>query len=630
MNTQKFVENISTKNIEWLVDLKTKCDDYYHNKGNSLISDEQYDLLVDNIKKKNNKIEITIGAPVESELNKKKLPFNMGSMNKIKPENKKELSRWLEKNHSDLYVVEPKLDGISCLLVCKNNTVNLYTRGDGKTGTDITSILNYLSNIPILNENINIRGELIIDKKQFEKKYSDKFSNPRNFVSGVIMSKIVNIECLADISFVPYEIINETSTQTKPTTQLKTLTKLGFDTIDYKLFKTLNISTLTNTLRNFKDSLKYELDGVILQPNTSYSRNTSGNPSYAMAFKVQGAVYTTTVKDVIWQVSKWGKIVPRIKVDTVNIDGVNVSYTSGFNAKYIVDNKIGIGSIINITRSGDVIPYIVDIVSSSTTLKLPDVKYKWSDSQVDFELVDDDNDEKSIKKILAFFKGIGVKYLNIQTVSKLYNNGFTSIFLILEASVSDFEKIDGFKNKMAVKLHDSIHNDKNYTLCNVLGSAGVFGEGISDKKLKKLFEKNPNILKDYIYLSKEELMNTILNVEGFSSKSALKIVDNLNNANDFACKINKYYNIIKEETVTVESNNTKLNNKKIVFTGFRDKLLEEKAIKFGATIVSSVSKNTDMVVVKETNIIKPSSKIIKARELGIDIIDKITFEKVFF
>ena len=624
-------KNWHNEEINSMIKFKKKCDNFYHNKGKSLISDEEYDILTECIKIKYPEYKSSIGASVDNDLLKAKLPFNMGSMDKLKPENKNEIDRWLSKNKAAQYTIEPKLDGISCLLVVKNKKIKLYTRGDGNIGTDISPVLKFLTNIPSKDTPINIRGELIIKKSVFEKKYANKFSNARNFVSGVIMSKKVNTEYIADISFVPYEIIKKENLQDDTIKQIENLNKLGMKAIPYKIFKLINVETLVKVVHDYKQNLEYEVDGIIIQPVKKYTRNKTGNPSYSIAFKVQGSLYTTTVEDVIWKISKWGKIIPTICINTVDIKGVKISYTTGFNAKYVVSNQIGIGSVINITRSGDVIPYIVEVIKSSTNIKLPDVPYRWCENKVHFELVEECNTEKSVKMILSFFKGIGVKYLNIKTISKFYENGFDSIVKILEATNEDFMKIEGFNTTLANKIYNNIHSKNEISVSTILGSAGIFGVGINQKKIEKLFEEIPDLLKICKLLSKDECYERIVNIKGFSCKTTKPVVDNLEKAIFFVDNMKKYYTIRERETkINDNLSSLVLKDKKIVFTGFRDKELEQQLNKHGGKLTTSISKNTFILVVKEIGMDKKSSKYTKALKEGVTVMDKKSFIEKYF
>jgi hypothetical protein len=132
--------------------------------------------------------------------------------------------------------------------------------------------------------------------------------------------------------------------------------------------------------------IRYPVDTPMVMDIDILKRNTNGNPKYAFAFKMMldENIIQTEVENVEWNVSKWGVLKPRIKIKEINIGGVNINYTSGFNAKFIKDNKINKGSLLKITRSGDVIPFIIEVVSKSEMASMPDIKYNWIASGILF------------------------------------------------------------------------------------------------------------------------------------------------------------------------------------------------------------------------------------------------------
>ena len=191
-NDKDLIEYFNTENLEVLHKLKLYLDDLYYNTVfEPQLSDWQYDILKEILVKRDPSYIPPIGTKIRKNDNSVKLPYWLGSMNKLKPEDENEFSRWIEKYKSDSYIIEDKLDGISCLLVIINSKIKLYTRGDGVIGSDISYLAPYIQNIPKFSRDINlaIRGELIIKKITFENKYSDIFANPRNFVTGKIGSK---------------------------------------------------------------------------------------------------------------------------------------------------------------------------------------------------------------------------------------------------------------------------------------------------------------------------------------------------------------------------------------------------------------------------------------------------------
>lgn len=614
----------NTEKLPKLHEIKLYLDDIYYNTGkDSGFTDFQYDLLKEILQKRDPNYVPPVGAKIRAGDNKVKLPYWLGSMNKLKPEDINELNRWIIKNEASECIIEDKLDGISCLLIIDNNKIKLYTRGDGEIGSDISYFAHYFKNIPKnIKENIAIRGELIMKYDIFKEKYSAEFANPRNFVAGRIGSKTLK-KGIEDIDFIAYEILKD-GICIKPEDQLNKLKELGFDTVNYSLTSNITSEELVGKFLLSKQNSRYEIDGIIVQSNTPYVRNISGNPSYAFAFKVRldKNIVEATVEEVEWNISKWGVLKPRIRIIPINLGGVTITYTSGFNAKYIVDNNIGPDTIIQITRSGDVIPYIVSVIESTYAQLPEDIEYEWNETKVDI-ISKDNNNIMCVKLIASFFAALKIKHVSEATVDKMFNHGFKNIIEIVSAKQEDFEEIEGFGKRLAERTYENIHNGlKNISISLLLGASGVFGLNIGVKKVELLFNTFPNILDIYKDYSYEELYNEIINIEGFSDKTTVQIIDNLEWAEKFIKNIDKYITLKDEKPISDD-----LLNYKIVFSGFRDKILEEKIKKRGGKIVTSVSKNTTILVVAD--IYETSAKIKKAKELGIDIYEKEQFIKTF-
>lgn len=626
----KYKENdyknfLNNTDLEILHKIKLFVDDIYYNTGkDSGLSDYNYDLLKEFLEKKDPDYIVPIGIKIRNGENRIKLPFYMGSMDKYKPENKKQIKNWLKKNNSEDYIIESKLDGVSCLLVMKNGKIKLYTRGDGNVGSDISYLSQYFNTIPKnTNYDLVVRGELIIKKETFVKKYSKKFANARNMVSGKIGSKTIK-EGIKDIDFVAYEIVGD-GIMESPKTQFNLLKNLGFSIVKNKIIKNINTEILSKELIDFKKSEQYQIDGIIIQTNKKYKRNKSGNPKYAFAFKMRFSdnIVKTEVISVEWNVSKWGQLKPRIKIKEVSLGGVKINYTSGFNAKYINDNKIGKGSVINITRSGDVIPYIVEVLKSSENPDMPEIEYQWNETKVDIYTTKY-GEKMCVKLISSFFSELGIKHVSESTVAKLYKNGYDSLLKIIMATKQDFLKIDTFGERLVERTYNNIHNGlQNIPIYIVLGASGIFGYGLGTRKIKKLLKDIPDLLQIYKNKDKSEMFDMIMKVDGFSKKSTSKIVDNLFWADKFIIALSNFATFKKEKEVS----NNKLKDKKIVFSGFRDKNLEENINIMGGKVNSSVSKNTDFVIVIDRN--NTSSKIQKAQKLNIQIIEKDEFIKIY-
>jgi len=618
--SDKDLQNYFNKTeLSILHNMKLYVDDKYYNTGETPgLSDYQYDMLKETLQKRDPGYVPPIGAKIRKGDNRVELPFWLGSMNKFKPEDKVELERWIKKNDSKDYIIEDKLDGISCLLISNKGKIKLYTRGDGVIGSDISYLSQYFKNIPkIIEEDIAIRGELIMNENVFKEKYSEEFANPRNMVAGRIGSKTVR-KGLEDIEFVAYEIV-DSGIMKKPEDQLLHLKEIGFKVANYYVTDNITVESLIESFMIFKHRSQFEIDGIIVQANVPYKRNASGNPSYAFAFKVRmdTNLINAEVEEVEWNVSKWGLIKPRIRMKPVSLGGVTITYTSGFNAKYIGDNKIGPGTIIKLTRSGDVIPFIVEVIKP-TQAQMPEIEYKWNETHVDIITKEHEN-IMCVKLIAGFFESLKIKHVSEATVNKMYEYGLNNIMKIISASKEDFEKIDGFGKRLAERTYDNIHEGlKNISLSTLLGASGVFGMGMGKRKVESLLNEIPDLLTLHENISQKELYDMINNVEGFSDKTTTKIIKNLPYALKFVTNIKPFVSIKMDKKISED-----LKEMKVVFSGFRDKDLEEEIKKRGGKVTTSVSKNTTIVLVSDVD--SSSSKTQTAKQLGIPIYEKQDF-----
>lgn len=531
-----------------------------------------------------------------------------------------DVAKWISANKAEEYILEDKLDGVSCLMVMNKGKIKLYTRGDGTVGADISYLAQYFDTIPKdLDITLNVRGELIMEEEVFKKKYSKDYANPRNMVAGRIGAKTVR-KGLKDIKFIAYEIVSDGINQ-KPSEQLDYLDTLGFTTVRREIVKNITIDTLIETLLRFKNSTPFEIDGLIVQPNAPYERNVSGNPDYAFAFKMrlEGNLIEVVVNEVEWQVSKWGRLKPRVWYNKTLLGGVEVEKATAFNAKYVVDNSLGPGAKIQITRSGDVIPHIVKVIKPSGEPQMPEIPYKWNDSGVDI-FTEDDPDTMCIKLVAHFFAKLGIKQVGEKRVEKIYYAGYDTLIKILAASEQDLSEVPSFGDRMASIVYNNIHKGiQDVTIPNVLGASGIFGFGMGEVRITTLFNDFPDILEVYNKMSSQKLMDRILQVEGFSDKYAQKIVDNIDWANKFIIVMKKFTTF--KENVIIGNN---LAKEKVVFTGFRDKKLGEDVAARGGKVTSNVSQNTTILVVKSKDG-KPSEKMTTAMNYGVKIMTKEEF-----
>jgi NAD-dependent DNA ligase len=357
--------------------------------------------------------------------------------------------------------------------------------------------------------------------------------------------------------------------------QLKYLSKIGFSIVNYEILKTFDIYNFIEILLKFKKNSIFEIDGLIIQSNKKYTRNIDGNPKYAFAFKMlmDDNIIETKVVDVIWNISKLGKIKPRIKIEPVHLQGVKITYATGFNARYISNNKIGVDSIVKITRSGDVIPYIVEIVKQSSEGKMPTIPYKWNNTNVDI-ITDDFND---IKLITSFFEKLEIKYIGEKNVEKMYDYGLNDICKIISVSQETLYKIDGIGKKGAERIYTNIQNGiKHLKIQDVIAYSSIFGGNIGIKKVNKLFDSIPNILEIYKEIDSTNLSDMINKIDGFSDKTTNIIIENIEKTDNFIKQLKQFVVFDNNELVCVHNekiesyDEKKYKNINVVITGKRD------------------------------------------------------------
>jgi len=625
-NGLSFLQKLKKKQLLDLLNYTNEC---YRNK-NALISDNLYDILKEFIEKKYPTVsEINVIGADTIVKNKVKLPYFMASMNKMKPSTN-ELEKW-KKKYSSNYLISAKLDGISALYVSENK--KLYTRGNGKEGQDISYMIPYL-NIPEFKNNTVVRGELIISKENF-KKYKS-YKNARNMVAGIVNSKKKDIEKWKDIDFVMYEVIEP---KVKPKKQYQLIK--SYNCVKYKFKFDVTNEYLSNMLVRWRNNYIYEIDGLIITHDEIYPRKNK-NPDHSIAFKMVLSDQKAEAKvlDVIWNPSKDGLLKPVVKIDKINLVGVEIENVTGYNAKFIKDNNIGIGAVVEIIRSGDVIPKITKIIENAEIPKMPDKEkfnWKWNETNVDAILVNANENETVLQKnMMRFFKVIDVAGFgpgNIKRVMKSYN----SVAKILNMSINDFIEIEGFQTKSATKLHNSIQNKlKDASLSVLMIASNLFGRGFAKNRIDLILQSYPNILNSKE--SSQKKIEKIISIDGFGEKTSKLFVQNIPKFIKFLNEIKQIHKLKEyqkenkkdeEQKENTEKSDHKLYKKNIVFTGFRNKEIQEKIEQIGSKITNTINKKTFILVVKDKDALNgESKKVEKAKELKINIMIFDEFVKI--
>ena len=616
---------LSNLNEKQLTDLLMGANIGYYNNDKPVMTDYHYDILKDYVEDYHPEAEINNYVPhttITVTKNKVKLPYQMWSQDKVKKPHLVDKRLNLMKD----IVISAKLDGISCMLTKqKGKEIVAFTRGNGIFGQEISKqVLDYF-NIPDLYyisitpqtgfSKMTFRGELLIKKDTFNKKYSKDFANARNFVAGVINAKTIDIEKLKDIDLVFYECIEPELT---PFHQLVFMEKLGLKVVKCLRFEQsktslkLNYETLKKNYLDWRYSYKYEIDGLVITENVIVPR-TSSNPKHSWAFKMilDEQIAQSVVEELLWSPSKDGYLKPKIRIKPVTLCGAKITYVTVHNEQWRRKNGIDKGAIIEIIRSGDVIPKVHSVVSRAPSINDPPSEYKVKMVGVDYVLINpEDNIDVKIKSIHAFFLQLEVAGLGRGNIKRIVQKGYNTIGKIIKMSFDDFMTIDGFKEKMATKLVTNIKNAlTNVQLPVLMAASNIFGRGLGLKKIQLVLDNYPDILK----LDSQTAFNYITCVRGFSDKSADKFVNHIDTFKKWVIDNNLTKNIKSVKKVKYNMGHP-LYGKSVVLTGFRDKNVLEQLKKIGAILASSVTSKTFSLIYKEGN---EGSKWNKANQLNI-------------
>ena len=621
-----FFNVMNTLTKKQLEDSLQYLSDVYYNDGVSLISDENYDRLRDMLAKKygQSNILVAVGAQVVKE--KAKLPYYMGSMDKIKPD-KNNLESW-KLSYPGQVCISDKLDGISALIVKTNGKRTLYTRGDGSIGQNITHMIPHIQigDIPGLGH-YAVRGELIVSKENYNRVKEGK-RGARQMVSGLANQKTLNPErkaLLSLVEFVAYEVI--VPENLKPSDQFHVLdTQSTFHTVRWSVQGDLSIEKLSTILSAQKESSKYEIDGIIVAHDDVYPRNVGKNPEHAFAFKMSFADQTaiTEVLKVNWEASKHGYLKPTVNFEPVNISGVIIQYASGFNAAFIHSQGIGPGAFIEIIRSGDVIPYIREVKSVSPTgPQMPDESWHWNETHIDAILDKiSGNPDVQQRSLLFFANTLDIGNCGEGTIHKLYEAGIHTIpeFLtITEEFLAT--KVDGFGKTSAKKLFTNIQNARlNSTISQWAVASGIFGRGLGLKRVEPAFQVVPRDLHP-----SRELIEKIADLPSWSYDSAKVFVEKLGEFKEFLRTVGVTVTIPSPVVANAPKADGLCKDMVVLFTGFRDKELEDFIKKEGGVISDTLSKKVTLLLIKDASV--KNEKVKKALATGIQIMVADDFKK---
>lgn len=303
----------------------------------------------------------------------------------------------------------------------------------------------------------------------------------------------------------------------------------------------------------------------------------------------------------------------------IDLGGVTISRITGNNGKFILDNNIGPGAIIRVSRRGDVIPHVEEVTKPARKPQLPEGNWHWTDTGVDIVLDDTDTDDVLIRKLENFFATIGAENLGRGVLAKLIDAGFDTPTKIIQMTALKWSRLPGFQGVMANKLHKSLSAAlTNIELSTLADATGFFGRGFGTRRFEAVHQAYPNI-RALGLQSQSVIVRKVAAIHGFSDTTAQAFADGIKPFMKWFDRNAQYITIKRKAKPT----SSKLSGVSVAFTGFRDANLAERIKKAGGEATDNFNSSTTVLLA--TNLNSGSSKIQRAKDKGVEVMTPTQF-----
>ena len=649
------------KEIEKLCDEINSHNYKYYVENSPVISDYEFDLLLKKLEALEAKFPDLItsdsptqrvgGEPLEGFSTVKHKVAMLSLDNTYTYDELREFDERVKKNVGDVeYVVEPKIDGAGVALLYENGVlVRGVTRGDGVQGDDITSNLKTIHSIPLrlrgkTLKNVEVRGEVYFPLsgfKKFNNEQAEKgepvFANPRNAAAGSMRQLDPRIVASRPLDIFIYFISFSDKDFVTHEKAIGALKEAGF-----------RVNPLTKKVRDIEEAIKYceglekkretldyEIDGAVIKVNLLSKQKelgeTTKHPRWAISYKFAAKQATTKLNDIAIQVGRTGTLTPVAILEPVQVAGVIVSRATLHNFDELKRKDVRIGDTVLVERSGDVIPQVVKAIKEKRDGSEKAKRIPRKCPICGSEIVHTEG-EVAVRcknrmcparlkwriKYFASRDAMDIDHLGGSTVDKLIEKGFVdSIADLYSLTKEDILTLEGFKEKSAQNLLDSIKKSKGQSLSRLIYGLGIRHVGKYGAQL--LAAKYPSL--DLLSKANVEELKEIY---GLGEKTA-EAVGTFFATEENRELIKKLKDVGVKTKEDVKTEDMHLKGRKFVFTGGLKTLTRPKASDLvkekGGIITSSVGKDLDYIVVGE----KPGSKYGKAKKLGVTMLSEEEF-----
>lgn len=568
------------------------------------------------------------------------------------------VKRLLGINDEIEYTVEPKYDGLAVELSYKDGLLyKASTRGDGYVGEDITQNIKTIKAIPLriegvekIPEEIDIRGEVYLNIDEFERINKERiekgepvFANPRNAAAGSVRQLDPSITASRKLYMSCYGIGYVKGIEFKSQIEfIEWLKKGRFPVPAYvKLAKGIEeVIEAIKEIEKLRQGYPFETDGAVVKVNSFELQRKLGTktrePRWAIAYKYPAHQGITKLKDILASVGRTGVITPVAVLEPVKIGGVTVSRSTLHNWDEVERKDIRVGDYVIVERAGEVIPHIIGVVKDRRTgeekeVKIPEhcpvcgSKTVREPGEVAVKCINFNCPAQVEERIKHFAsrRAMNIEGLGDKTVELLHNKGIIKHFVDLyKLRQEDIKGLPGFAELSSKKLIEAIAKSKKTTLSRLLYALGISQVGeYASKLLAQHFRK----LEDLYHIKAEKLVQ----IPQIGEKTAKTIEQFFNNEENLKAieELKRMGLKVENPEFEEEKKPSPLKGLTFVITGTLPKPREEvkeMIEKAGGKVSSSVSKNTDYLLVGED----PGSKLAKAQALRVKTLSYEEFLKM--
>jgi len=552
------------------------------------------------------------------------------------------LEKWLTKSYkldkNISFYCEPKYDGASLNLIYEKGKLQKgITRGDGNIGELITQNVRTIQSIPLEiahKERIEIRGEVVIFKDEFEKINKQRldageslFANPRNAAAGSLRQLDSSITASRNLVFLPYGVGEDSLEHKLLHKKMEFIYELGFRKPPERAVCSgfEEIESIYKQMVHDRDKYPMMLDGMVVKVDQIAAQIDMGYtvkvPRFSVAYKFPAIEKITTVKDIVLQVGRTGAVTPVAIVEPTDIDGVVVERATLHNFDEIERKDIRLKDKVIILRSGDVIPKIIKVLTHERSgseviyerpTRCPVCNSELLDEGVLLKCQNLKCKARVVNSIIYFASKacLNMDGLGVKIVEALFQSGLVSSVLdLFNLTLEKLLELEGFKEKKSQNLLDAIEAAKGSDYWRFLNSLGIehIGE-VASKTLAECFGSK------FVDAGKEELIEC----DGIGEEMAESLLEFIRVNRETIEKLELVLAPL-EPIKREEALENPFKGKTVVLTGTMSEsrgAIKERLESLGAKVSGSVSKKTDFLIYGED----AGSKYDKALDLGVSVL----------